>query len=69
MKKNVGKTDKMVRLVIALGLSVAIYFEWIQQPWSWVALGVSAVLLLTSAFNFCPIFALLGKNSCESKSN
>lgn len=66
MKKNIGKTDKMVRLTIALGLSVAIYFEWIQQPWSWVALGLSALLLLTSALNFSPIYVMLGKNTCKS---
>ncbi len=65
MQKNVGKTDKIVRLVVALIISIAIYFELFPQPWNWVALGVSAILLLTSAFNFCPMYKLLGKNTCE----
>jgi hypothetical protein len=65
MKKNVGKTDKMTRLIVALILSVAIYFELIPKPWNWVALGASAILLITSAINFCPMYRILGKNTCE----
>jgi hypothetical protein len=65
MKKNVGKTDKVARLAVALVLSIAIYFELIPKPWNWVALGASAILLLTSALNFCPMYKLLGKNTCD----
>ena len=65
MQKNIGKTDKMLRLLIALALSMVVYFEFLQAPWKWVALGAAAVLLLTSALNFCPIYKLFGKNTCE----
>lgn len=67
MKKNIGKTDKMIRLLAAVILAVVVIMEIIPAPFNYVAFGLSAILLLTSTLNFCPIYGLLGKSTCETK--
>lgn len=67
MTKNVGKTDKMIRLLAAVLLAMAVIFELIPEPYNYVGFGVSLILLLTSTFNFCPLYMLLGKNTCEKE--
>ncbi len=58
MKCNVGKTDKIFRLTLALLIAAAgIMFK------SW--LGFLAIIpLLTAVISFCPIYKLLGINTC-----
>jgi len=65
MKKNVGKKDKMIRLLVATLIAVAVIFELIPEPLNYVGFAISLILLLTSTLNFCPLYALLGKNTCE----
>ncbi len=65
MKQNVGKTDKIVRLVIAFAIALAYYFKYIEGTLATVLLIVAIVLALTSFLNFCPAYALLGFNSKE----
>lgn len=66
MKKNVGSIDKIVRIVIAL---VAAYFAWnCQQPIMTIVLWVVAVVMLFTAFmNSCPLYSVLGVNTCGKK--
>ena len=65
MKKNVGKKDKMIRLFVATLIAVAVIFEIIPEPYNYVGFAISLILLLTSTLNFCPIYRLLGKSTCE----
>jgi uncharacterized membrane protein len=65
MKKNVGKKDKMIRLLAATLIAVAVILELIPEPFNYVGFGISLILLLTSTLNFCPLYTLLGKNTCE----
>jgi len=51
MKCNVGKTDKVIRIVLAIIIgAVGIYFK----SW-WGLLGL--IPLLTALFSFCPIYS------------
>lgn len=68
MKKNVGNTDRFVRvmfgiILLILFMSGAIENNLIQ----WIVLGVSLILIITSFTTFCPLYALVGKNTCEVK--
>jgi len=58
MKMNVGTVDSFIRMSIGtcLLLAGAVYYSW----WSGIA-GV--ILLLTSLFNWCPIYRILGISS------
>lgn len=67
MTKNVGKTDKIVRIVLAVILAALDFFEVVGGGFSWVLSVVAIVLLVTALVNFCPLYTLLGKNTCEKK--
>ena len=55
MNRNIGTADRVLRIVIGLGL-LAIVFVGPQTPWGWI--GV--VPLATALVNWCPLYALLG---------
>lgn len=61
MKPNVGKTDKTIRLLLAvLILAAGAYFK------SWWGL-LAIVPLATGAISFCPLYSLLGISTCKIK--
>ncbi|MGH1366283.1 MAG: YgaP family membrane protein [Calditrichia bacterium] len=64
MKKNVGSTDKIVRLVAA-AIIVALYFtNTITGMVGLVGIVFAGVLVVTSVVNFCPLYAVVGLNTC-----
>ena len=61
MKKNVGKTDKVIRIVLGLGIAAAgIYFK------SWWGL-VALVPLLTAMVGTCGLYLPFGLSTCKTK--
>lgn len=64
MKSNVGGIDKILRLVAGAGL-LAFFFlsEGPARYWGLVGL----VPIATGLFNFCPVYPLLGINTCSAK--
>jgi len=64
MKANVGGADKILRIVAGLGLlSLILILEGNARWWGLVGL----IPLATGLFNFCPLYALLGLNTCPVK--
>ena len=67
MTNNMGNTDKLIRLVIAAIIAVLYYTGTISGTLALV-LGIFAVIFtLTSLVNFCPLYTLMGVNTCETK--
>ncbi|HKJ83825.1 MAG TPA: DUF2892 domain-containing protein [Mariprofundaceae bacterium] len=62
MKPNVGSVDRIVRIVLGLGL-ISLVFVGPQTPWGWI--GV--VPLATALIGWCPAYTLFGINSCSAK--
>jgi hypothetical protein len=60
MQANVGTIDRAVRVMVGLGLIAAAYAGALG-PWAWVGL----VPLVTGAVGTCPIYQLLGIDSCR----
>lgn len=60
MKKNVGSTDKWVRIVLGAALLLVLIF--VQSAWRWVGL-LGVVLIATSLINYCPLYSLFGINT------
>lgn len=65
MKKNVGQTDKVIRVVIALVLITLYFLEVVTGTWGIVMLVAAGALILTSLFSFCGLYALLGQSTCK----
>ena len=64
MKANVGGADKILRIVAGLGLLSLILI--LEGNARWWGLG-GLVPLATGLFNFCPLYALIGVNTCPMK--
>lgn len=58
--KNVGGVDKIIRIIVGL-LLISLVFVGPKTAWGWVGL----VPLLTGLFNFCPLYPLIGLNTCK----
>jgi hypothetical protein len=56
---NMGRPDRIARLVIG-ALLVVLTLAGTIGVWGW--LGI--VLIATAALNFCPLYTLLGVNTC-----
>ena len=59
MKSNVGGIDRALRILLGLALIVLAATGTIGV-WGWIGL----VFLATGVFRFCPIYRLLGLNTC-----
>jgi len=59
MKANEGGVDRALRIIGGLAI-LSIAFVGPQTPWAYI--GV--VPLLTGLVGFCPLYALLGVNTC-----
>ncbi|MBK9733474.1 MAG: DUF2892 domain-containing protein [Saprospiraceae bacterium] len=67
MTKNMGNTDKIIRLSLAILIAVLYYFNFISGTMA-IILGVLAVIFaLTSLISFCPLYTLVGINTCDIK--
>jgi hypothetical protein len=67
MKKNVGSIDKGIRILLAAVVVLLNYFEIINGSPALTLLIIAMVLIVTSFANFCPLYALIGKNTCKIK--
>ena len=59
MQANVGQADKWVRIVV--GIALIAWAATGGPVWAWI--GV--VPLATGLFNFCPLYRLVGINTCR----
>ena len=63
MAANVGGIDKTLRIVVGLVLIAAFFV--LEGPVRWVGL-VGLVALGTGLMNFCPLYSILGINTCPT---
>lgn len=59
MVANIGGIDRVLRAVLGIVL-IALVFVGPQTAWGWIGL----VPLATAAIRFCPLYTLLGLNTC-----
>ena len=64
MKKNMGSTDKTIRLLLAAIFAILFFAGMLPGILGYVLLALGAIFVLTSLVGFCPIYALVGLNTC-----
>lgn len=69
MKKNVGTTDKIIRISVAAVLVVLYFTNVVTGTLGIVALVAAGALVATSAVSFCGLYTLLGYSSCPVKAS
>lgn len=68
MKKNVGSTDKIIRIILAIAIGYVAFTTSFETAWYQTALFVVAAILLITAFlGSCPCYSLLKISTCKSK--
>ena len=67
MITNVGVIDGVFRFVLGVALLAWSYHRigpGLPDALAWAVWSVGAVLAFTGLFRFCPVYALLGTDSC-----
>ncbi|MBP6092879.1 YgaP family membrane protein [Aquirufa regiilacus] len=67
MKKNVGKMDRIVRIAIAVALSILAYSKIIPSDFALGVYLVSGIIALTGFIRFCPLYKILHKSTCREE--
>ena len=59
MARNVGPEDRVVRIVVGLGLAVLAYLQVLPPIASYVLYALAAYLVLTGLFARCPLYKVV----------
>lgn len=62
MKANEGGLDRVLRVLVGAGV-LSLAFVGPQTPWAYLGL----IPLVTGLVGFCPLYAVLGLNTCPVK--
>jgi uncharacterized membrane protein YccC len=67
MKTNMGSADRIIRTIIAAVIAVLYFTGIIPGTLGMILLIISVVFVFTSLVSFCPLYTLLGVNTCSRK--
>jgi hypothetical protein len=67
MKKNMGPADRIIRITLAIVVSFLYLNKTITGTAGIVLLVLAGIFLLTSFVSFCPLYKLVGLNTCSVK--
>jgi len=59
MKVNVGSIDRALRVIVGLVL-IGLTLSGMIGVWGWIGI----IPIATGLFSFCPLYTLLGMNTC-----
>ncbi len=67
MKENMGTVDRAVRAALAL-VMIGLYFgNIVTGTLGIVLMAAAGIFLLTSLITFCPLYTVVGFNTCPAK--
>lgn len=67
MKKNMGSTDRMIRIIIAVLIAILYFTNVLTGTLGLILLVLAGIFVLTSLISFCPLYAPLGLSTCKTK--
>ena len=62
-----GNIDRILRIVVALVIAVLFFTGTVSGTVGIVLMVLAAVFLLTSLVSFCPLYTLVGINTCKTE--
>ena len=69
MKKNMGSADRIIRVLAAIVFAVLYFTGTVTGTWGIVLLVLGGVFVLTSFAGLCPLYAVIGMNTCPANKN
>jgi hypothetical protein len=67
MKKNIGKTDKAIRLILAAIIVVLLFTNVASGTLAIILFILAVIFVVTSLISFCPLYALFGISTFKQK--
>jgi hypothetical protein len=67
MKQNMGTTDKVVRIIVAVVIAALYFANLISGTVAVVLLVLAGVFILTSLISFCPLYMPFGISTSKKK--
>lgn len=67
MNKNIGSTDKVIRILLAVVFAALYFTNTVTGIAGTVLLVLSIIFLLTTLVGFCPIYRIFGMSTCKVK--
>lgn len=67
MKKNMGSTDKLIRVLVAAAIAVLYFTGVVPGTLGIVLLVLGIVFVLTSMVSFCPLYVPFGISTCAKE--
>ena len=67
MKINMGNTNRIIRVLIAVAVGVLYWQNVISGTLAYVLMGLAVIFLLTSLVSFCPLYTIFGIKTCKVK--
>jgi len=67
MKKNMGSSDKIIRIIIAIIAGILYFTGTVSGIVGIILMVLAGVFLLTSLISFCPLYAPFRISTCAAK--
>ena len=67
MKKNMGPADRIIRITAAIVFAVLYFTGTVTGAFGVVLIVLGGIFVVTSLIGFCPLYTLVGINSCPKK--
>jgi uncharacterized membrane protein len=67
MKKNMGSTDRIIRLLFAIVVAVLFYTKTVEGTLALVLGVLATVMVATSLISFCPLYLPFGLSTRKKK--
>ena len=67
MKPNMGTADRIIRVLLAAVFAYLYFSGTVSGTLGLILVILGAVFVLTSLVSFCPLYTLVGINTCPAK--
>ncbi|MBK6937427.1 MAG: DUF2892 domain-containing protein [Chitinophagaceae bacterium] len=67
MKPNMGNVDRIIRILITAVFAYLYFSGTVTGTLGLVLVILGGVFVLTSLISFCPLYTLVGINTCPAK--
>lgn len=67
MKPNMGSTDRIIRVLLAAVFAYLYFSGTVTGKLGLILVILGGVFVLTSIVSFCPLYTLVGMNTCKRK--
>ena len=67
MKKTVGPTDKIIRIILGIVLLILAFATAVGPTAKVILIILGIIALLTALTGICPLYSLFGINTCKVK--